>query len=96
MIELPLPPGVERLLIETPRRRVQALHGMPRPEVDNGIDVVMVSGFFGTKEDFREVMSLLAAAGYRGWAYDYCGQLELATAGEVGYSITDMPATWPS
>lgn len=90
MIELPLPPGVERLLIETPRRRVQALHGIPRPEVDNGIDVVMVSGFFGTKEDFREVMSLLAAAGYRGWAYDYSGQLELATAGEVGYSITDM------
>jgi len=90
MIELPLPPGVERLLIETPRRRVQALRGVPRPEVDNGIDVVMVSGFFGTKEDFREVMSLLAEAGYRGWAYDYSGQLELATAGEVGYSITDM------
>jgi len=90
MIELPLPPGVERLLIETPRRRVQALHGVPRPEVDNGIDAVMVSGFFGTKEDFREVMSLLAAAGYRGWAYDYSGQLDLATAGEVGYSIADM------
>ena len=89
MIELPLPPGVERRLIETPRRRVRALHGAPPPEVDNGIDVVMVSGFFGTKEDFREVMSLLAAAGYRGWAYDYSGQLELA-AGEVGYSITDM------
>jgi pimeloyl-ACP methyl ester carboxylesterase len=90
MIELPLPPGVERLLIETPRRRVQALHGVPRPDVDNGIDVVMVSGFFGTKEDFRELMSLLAEAGYRSWAYDYSGQLELATAGEVGYSITDM------
>jgi pimeloyl-ACP methyl ester carboxylesterase len=90
MIELPLPPGVERLLIETPRRRVQALHGVPRPEVDNGIDVVMVSGFFGTKEDYREVMSLLAAAGFRGWAYDYSGQLELATAGEVDYTIEDM------
>jgi pimeloyl-ACP methyl ester carboxylesterase len=90
MIELPLPPGVERLLVETPRRRIQALHGVPRPEADNGIDVVMVSGFFGTKEDFREVMSLLAAAGYRGWAYDYSGQLELTTAGEVGYSIADM------
>jgi pimeloyl-ACP methyl ester carboxylesterase len=90
MIELPLPPGVERLLIETPRRRVQALHGVPRPEVDNGIDVVMVSGFFGTKEDYREVMSLLAAAGFRGWAYDYSGQLELATAGAVDYTIEDM------
>jgi pimeloyl-ACP methyl ester carboxylesterase len=90
MIELPLPPGVERVLIDTPRRQVQALHGVPRPEVDNGIDVVMVSGFFGTKEDYRDVMSLLAAAGFRGWAYDYSGQLELATAGAVDYTIEDM------
>ncbi len=88
MIELPLPPGVERLLIETPRRQVQALHGVPAPEVDNGTVVVMVSGFFGTKEDFRELMSLLAEAGYRSWAYDYSGQL--ATAGEVDYTIEDM------
>jgi pimeloyl-ACP methyl ester carboxylesterase len=90
MIELPLPPGVERLMIETPQRRVQALRGVPRPEVGNGIDVIMVSGFFGTKEDYRELLSLLAAAGFRGWAYDYAGQLELATAGQVGYTITDM------
>jgi pimeloyl-ACP methyl ester carboxylesterase len=90
MIELPLPPGVERLMIETSRRRVPALRGVPRPEVDNGIDVVMVSGFFGTKEDYRELLSLLAAAGFRGWAYDYAGQLELATAGQVGYTITEM------
>jgi pimeloyl-ACP methyl ester carboxylesterase len=90
MIELPLPPGVERLLINTPRRQVQALHGVPRPEVDNGIDVVMVSGFFGTKEDFRELMSLLAAVGFRSWAYDYSGQLELAAAGAVDYTIEDM------
>jgi pimeloyl-ACP methyl ester carboxylesterase len=90
MIELPLPPGVERLMIDTPRRRVQALRGVPRPEADNGIDVVMASGFFGTKEDYRELMSLLAAAGFRGWAYDYAGQLELASAGQVGYTIADM------
>ena len=90
MIELPLPSGVERLTIQTSQRRVQALRGVPRPEVDNGIDVVMVSGFFGTKEDYRELLSLLAAAGFRGWAYDYAGQLELATVGQVGYTITDM------
>jgi pimeloyl-ACP methyl ester carboxylesterase len=90
VIELPLPPGVERLMIETPQRRVPALRGVPRPAVDNGIDVVMASGFFGTKEDYRDLMSLLAAAGFRGWAYDYAGQLELAAAGQVGYTITDM------
>ncbi len=52
--------------------------------------MIMVSGFFGTKKDYREVMSLLAEAGDRGWAYDYSGQLELATAGEVDYTIKDM------
>jgi pimeloyl-ACP methyl ester carboxylesterase len=74
MIELPLPAQVERRLIETSVRTVPALRGVPRPEDDNGIDVVMVSGFFGTKEDFRELLPRLAAVGYRGWAYDYLGQ----------------------
>jgi pimeloyl-ACP methyl ester carboxylesterase len=93
MIELPLPPRVERQLIETSRRQVSALRGVPRPEADNGIDVVMVSGFFGTKEDYREVISLLAKAGFRGWAYDYSGQLDLVPDEieiEIEYTITDM------
>jgi pimeloyl-ACP methyl ester carboxylesterase len=89
MIELPLPPQVERQLTETSRRVVPMLRGVPRPGDDNGIDVVMVSGFFGTKEDFREVLALIARAGYRGWAYDYRGQLGPAEAG-VEYSIADM------
>ena len=75
MIELSLPAGVERQLIQTSHRRVPALRGLPRPEADNGIDVVMVSGFFGTKEDYRMLLPLLAEAGFRGWAYDYHGQL---------------------
>ena len=49
----------------------------------------MVSGFFGTKEDYREVMSLLARR-LPGWAYDYSGQLELAAAAR---SIT-RSRTW--
>ena len=39
----------------------------------------MASGFFGTKEDFRELIALLAQAGRRGWAYDYRGQLDRAS-----------------
>ena len=89
MIELPLPPQVERQLTESSRRVVPMLRGMPRPEDDNGIDVVMVSGFFGTKEDFREVLALIARAGYRGWAYDYPGQLGPAEA-DMEYSIADL------
>ena len=66
------------------------LRGLPRPEDDNGTDVVMVSGFFGTKEDFRELLSLLAEAGFRGWAYDYLGQL-----GPVRRTSSTPSRTWP-
>jgi pimeloyl-ACP methyl ester carboxylesterase len=89
VIELPLPAGVERLLIETSRRRVPALRGLPRPEADTGIDVIMVSGFFGTKEDSRELLSLLTEAGFRGWAYDYWGQIGPVQQ-EADYTISFM------
>ena len=89
MIELPLPAGVERQLIETSRRQVPALRGVPRPGAGHGIDVVMVSGFFGTKEDYRVLLSLLAEAGFRGWAYDYAGQLDEGR-GEIEYTIQAM------
>ncbi len=89
MIELSLPAGVERQVIETSRRRVPALRGLPRPGADKGIDVVMVSGFFGTKEDYRELLSLLAEAGFRGWAYDYEGQLGTVRP-EADYTISLM------
>ena len=78
MIELPLPPGVERQVVDTPAgpvaartaKAVTAKASTARPPT-----AVMVSGFFGTKEDFREVLPIVAAAGYHGWAYDYPGQL---------------------
>ncbi len=89
MIELPLPAGVERQVIETPRRPVPVLRCLPRSAADNGIDVVMASGFFGTKEDYRELLALLAEAGFRGWAYDYWGQLGPVQR-ELGYTISFM------
>jgi pimeloyl-ACP methyl ester carboxylesterase len=73
MIELPLPPGVERQVIETPTGPVATLSA--KADTDRSQTVVMVSGFFGTKEDFREVLPIVAKAGYHGWAYDYPGQL---------------------
>jgi pimeloyl-ACP methyl ester carboxylesterase len=80
MIELPLPPGVERQVIETCRGPVTALRARPENTGNTGntadaTPAVMVSGFFGTKEDFREVLPVLARAGFDGWAYDYPGQL---------------------
>jgi pimeloyl-ACP methyl ester carboxylesterase len=76
MIKLALPSGVEYQHLQTTRGPLPALRGLPSPKADRGIDVIMASGFFGTKEDFRELLSLLALAGFRGWAYDYRGQLD--------------------
>lgn len=97
MIALALPPRVSRQLVPTAHGPVPVLCGQPRvgrhradPDgADRGrADVVMASGFFGTKEDFREVLALLAAAGLRGWAYDYRGQLDPGSAHD--YSITAL------
>jgi pimeloyl-ACP methyl ester carboxylesterase len=73
MIELPLPPGVERRVVDTPSGPVATLTA--KATTSRSPSVVMVSGFFGTKEDFREVLPIVAKAGYHGWAYDYPGQL---------------------
>ncbi len=85
MIELPLPAGVSRLLVPTSHGPVPVLCGQP-PGPGPGGDVVIASGFFGTKEDFRELLALLARAGVRGWAYDYRGQLDAGQPGQE-YSI---------
>ena len=77
MIGLPLPAGVARQVIQTYQGPVPVLCGPPPAAGPGGAtDVVMTSGFFGTKEDFRALVALLARAGLRGWAYDYHGQLD--------------------
>jgi pimeloyl-ACP methyl ester carboxylesterase len=89
IIELPLPPGVERQTVDTPLGPVTTLHA--KPESASAELAVMVSGFFGTKEDFREVLPILAAAGYEGYAYDYPGQLGEDTAQDITrYTIPGM------
>lgn len=75
MIELPLPPGVERHTIDTSRGPVTALRAQPAHAKAKISTAIMVSGFFGTKEDFREVLPMLADRGHDTWAYDYPGQL---------------------
>jgi pimeloyl-ACP methyl ester carboxylesterase len=89
MIELPLPPGVERRVVDTPTGPVATLTAKAstaRPRT-----VVMVSGFFGTKEDYREILPIIAEAGYHGWAYDYPGQLGVSDGDTASrYAIPAM------
>jgi pimeloyl-ACP methyl ester carboxylesterase len=77
MIELPLPRGVERQVVHTNAGPICALTTETMPTETYKQTVVMASGFFGTKEDFREVLPIIAKAGYRGWAYDYPGQISV-------------------
>jgi pimeloyl-ACP methyl ester carboxylesterase len=91
MIELPLPPGVERRVVDTTAGPISALTA--KAAMGQSPTVVMVSGFFGTKEDFREVLPILADAGYHGWAYDYPGQLGARDGdSESSYAIPAMGA----
>ncbi|WP_106397700.1 alpha/beta fold hydrolase [Actinocorallia populi] len=71
---LPLPEGFERHLLRLRRGTVEAIRHPAAAGRDRGETVVMVPGHFGSKEDFRLVMPLLAAAGYDCWAYDYTDQ----------------------
>jgi pimeloyl-ACP methyl ester carboxylesterase len=88
MIELPLPDGVTRHLVQTPHGPMQVLCGQPQGQ-SRAPDVLMASGFFGTKEDFRELLALLASSGLRGWAYDYRGQLDAGRPGQE-YSVAAL------
>jgi pimeloyl-ACP methyl ester carboxylesterase len=90
--EIPVPPGVERCVIETCRGAVPALRA--RPGFPNGRASIMVCGFMGTKEDFREILPLLSGAGYDAWAYDHLGQHggEFAAAPDDGPDKYTVPS----
>jgi pimeloyl-ACP methyl ester carboxylesterase len=92
MVELPLPPGVEQQTITTSRGPVAALRAQPDATHGKRSTAIMVSGFFGTKEDFREVLPMLADRGYDTWAYDYPGQLGEHPEQEDQYTIPTMAA----
>jgi pimeloyl-ACP methyl ester carboxylesterase len=72
MVEVPLPPGIERRSIDTRRGPVAALHA--KPERAGGRTSLMICGFMATKEDFRQILPLLAQSGHDAWAYDHLGQ----------------------
>ena len=92
MVEVPLPPGVERCTVDTRSGAVAALRA--KPESANGKAsgkaCVMVCGFMATKEDFREMLPLLSRAGYDAWAYDHPGQ----HGGEFGGVQDDGPGRY--
>ncbi|MTE15834.1 alpha/beta fold hydrolase [Nocardia aurantiaca] len=63
----------------------------PPAEVERHGTVLLVPGFTGSKEDFEQMLPLLAAAGYRAVAYDQRGQWESEGPDDVsGYTMADF------
>jgi pimeloyl-ACP methyl ester carboxylesterase len=69
--DLPLPEGVERRDVDVPGGPLAVLEACPASPVAT---VLLVPGFTGSKEDFRDVLVPLADAGLRAVAMDQRGQ----------------------
>jgi pimeloyl-ACP methyl ester carboxylesterase len=90
---LTLPPGVQRITIETSRGEFAALEALPAMGVCERQPALLVPGFTGSKEDFISVLGQLAAAGRRVAAIDMRGQYESAGAAAAGaYSLAALAA----
>lgn len=85
---LPLPPGAVRRLVDVPRGPLAVL------EVEGDRPtVLLVPGFTGSKEDFREVLVPLAERGHRVVALDQRGQHESAGPDQPdAYAIDHLAA----
>ncbi|MGW4246503.1 alpha/beta fold hydrolase [Nocardia sp. NPDC004722] len=63
----------------------------PPAGVERRGTVLLVPGFTGSKEDFEAMLPLLAAAGYRTFAYDQRGQWQSEGPDEIsGYTMADF------
>lgn len=82
---LPLPDGVEVLDLPLPVGTLTALRA--RPAAPARGTALLVPGFTGSKEDFYELLPLLAQHGWDAWAFSQRGQGDSAgPAGEEHYT----------
>lgn len=92
---LPLPAGVDPLVLELGVGRITALRSRPldadgHPVVSRGT-ALLVPGFTGSKEDHRLLLPLLAAHGWDAWAFSQRGQADSAAPEGAGnYRLEDF------
>jgi pimeloyl-ACP methyl ester carboxylesterase len=87
--KLGVPPGVVKVGVPTDRGEFAALRVDPAATTNGS--VVLVPGWTGSKEDFREVLRPLADEGFTVLTYDQRGQFETATV-DGGYTLADFAA----
>ncbi|GIT81594.1 alpha/beta hydrolase [Leifsonia sp. LS1] len=88
---LPVPPGVDIVGLPARVGTLTAFHAAPSGAPRG--TVLVVPGFTGSKEDFRDFLPLLAARGWDAWSYSQRGQGDSAAPAGVGaYRLEDFAA----
>ena len=88
---LPLPAGVEPLVLDVPVGPLTALRAQVPDGVDRRAVALLVPGFTGSKEDHRLLLPLLAERGVEAWTYSQRGQADSAApAGVEQYRREDF------
>jgi pimeloyl-ACP methyl ester carboxylesterase len=81
---LVLPAGVEAVALDTSRGRFAA----HTARADHALaHILLIPGWTGSKEDFTELLPLLAAAGFDATAYDQRGQYQTVGGPDDDYSL---------
>lgn len=88
---LPVPPGDDVVGLPARVGVLTALHAAPDGEARG--TVLVVPGYTGSKEDFRDFLPLLAARGWDAWIYSQRGQGDSAApAGADAYALAAFAA----
>ena len=78
--------------VETERGTFATLGCLPRDTALPRGQVVLIPGFTGSKEDFAELLPLLAEAGWSAASYDQRGQYESPAAPSDDFSLAGLAA----
>ena len=82
--DLPLPDGVEPLVLDVPVGPLTALRSVVPDGVERRAVALLVPGFTGSREDHRVLLPLLAERGVEAWTYSQRGQADSAAPRGVG------------
>ncbi|GAB6939879.1 alpha/beta fold hydrolase [Isoptericola variabilis] len=81
---LPLPDGVEPLVLDVPVGPLTALRSVVPDGVERRAVALLVPGFTGSREDHRLLLPLLAERGVEAWTYSQRGQADSAAPRGTG------------
>lgn len=81
---LPLPDGVEPLVLDVPVGPLTALRSVVPDGVERRAVALLIPGFTGSREDHRLLLPLLAERGVEAWTYSQRGQADSAAPRGVG------------